>query len=215
VGDLKAVAELSAGPVVVVGHSSGGGHPAYAFAARYPEVVRQLVIVDAGPGPRDPADALPPPALSPDERTSSWYTSNGFSSRDAVFAELRGVWNLRHMTDQALRDRLNHNVKQVADSSWNLRYDQALRSPSGVNMPGEDEDSHWAMLREIQCPTLIVRGAESHSVSRRKAERMAETIPDCQCVEVAKSTHWPHIENPSGFLGALTPFLAGKEPKAP
>ena len=205
--DLAALIDtLALKDVIVVGHSGGGSHPAYMYASQVPGRVRALVIVDAGPGPRDGADALPSPTGADDAR-SIWYTAVEIADIEAAYAEVRSLWTLRHLSDDELRRRFDSNLTRLENGSWTWSYDKALRSPIGLTLPPEDEAAQWDALTRIACPTLLIRGDESHSVSRAKAERIARAIPNCRWVEVSRSTHYPHMDNPAGFLAEIRPFL--------
>jgi pimeloyl-ACP methyl ester carboxylesterase len=65
----------------------------------------------------------------------------------------------------------------------------------------------WSALRQITCPTLLVRGAESDILSPELAQRMVQAIPNCRLVEVPNSGHSVPLDNPSGFLAAVRTFL--------
>lgn len=204
VADLAAfVTSLGLARLSLLGHASGGAYPEYIYAAQHPELVTRLVIVDAGPGPQDPADAIP----SPEPVEGTWFVQD-FDDPEVVFANIRALWTRRYNSDEELRHWFQNNIVRCADGRWTWRFDSALHSPSGLNTPPRDDaEQHYAMLSKIACPTLLVRGEESHSMSRAKAKRMVDTIPDCRLVEVARSTHWVHIDNPSGFVAVVRPFL--------
>ena len=66
----------------------------------------------------------------------------------------------------------------------------------------------WQCLEAIQCPTLVVRGANSDVLAPEVFQRMLKVIPRCEDATVEKAGHLVPGDNPSGFLDALKPFLA-------
>ncbi len=203
--DSLGLAQLS-----LLGHSGGGGHPAFTYTSEHPERVRRLVIVDAGPGPRDPVDSIPPPAPFDDIE----FTVQDFDDPEVVFAGMRALWTHRYTPDPELRHWFQNNIKQRADGHWMMRWDGVLGSPNGLKIPGgRDAEQHYKVLAKIACPTLIVRGEASHSTSRAKVQRMMGTIPDCRVVEITRATHYPHTDNAPDFLAAVQPFLIQGSPQ--
>ena len=98
---------------------------------------------------------------------------------------------------------------QRPDGRWTFRYDVALRNNSGARVlatPQEIEQD-WQSLRQISCPTLLVRGAQSDILSPELARRMVESIPNCTLVEGPDSGHSVPLDNPAGFLHAVRAFL--------
>ena len=97
------------------------------------------------------------------------------------------------------------NLVQRADGRWGWRYDGARLGSWLDSVPTEADQ--WALLSRITCPTLLVRGAESDTLSRATAERMLQTIPHCRLVEVPHSGHGVPRDHPEAFLAAVRPFL--------
>jgi pimeloyl-ACP methyl ester carboxylesterase len=108
--------------------------------------------------------------------------------------------------EAALRHRGMHNLKQTADGKWTWKYDAALRSPDH-QLPRPDTAATWALLAKIQCPTLLIRGAESDVLSAEVAARMVDVIPNCTLVTVQESGHSVPLDNPPGFREAVRAFL--------
>jgi esterase len=155
---------------VVVGHSMGGLH-SINLAARHPERVRALVIVDASPDPL-PAGAeraqrllTGRPARFKDrvearaylERTSPGYPAAVYENRLAfAFREENGelVWR----SDPAALERI-----------------MSRRMPT---------DDRWDALATIACPTLVVRGTRSNVLSEEVAHEMVRSLADGRLMEL-------------------------------
>jgi len=64
-------------------------------------------------------------------------------------------------------------------------------------------------LRNIRCPSLIVRGRQSRVMSREKAREMSLEIPNGRLAEIPEAAHPVHTDNPRGFGRAVLDFLSG------
>jgi pimeloyl-ACP methyl ester carboxylesterase len=208
VADVESVtAHLGIERLVIVGHSLGG-RTAIRFAARHPERMAGLVIVDIGPDLdwrgvlkiRDEAARTP-----------------------ADFGSVREFENLLSaalpMAQPAAQARLaRHGLRQRADGRFEPKLDPFFRQNQRANGDPQqmladgkqDADELWAALARIPCPTLVVRGAASDVLSPETADRMVEdALPDGTLAVVARSAHAVMLENPAGFNAAATAFVLG------
>lgn len=175
---------------------SMGGRNAYLYAARYPEGLERLVIVDIGPeihgagATRIQAGVRAPDVFATPE--------------EAIERALRANPN----ADPAeARHRTLANLLRLEDGTWTFRYDRSYRDGSRtISRP--DMEASWRELERIQAPTLLVRGERSDVLSPEVAARMVATIPDCRLVTVPGAGHSIPLERPLGFLAGVLPFLA-------
>ena len=197
VEDLEAfVASLGLSGIVLVGLSMGGW-TAFMYTARHPSMVERLVIVDIAPE-TDPRGI--------DRILGNLRAPDVFAQPEEAVALARAQ-NPRP-PEAELRARTLHNLIQREDGSWTWRYDVALRNGrASVSPRPEEAAAMWDSLRNITCPTLLVRGVDSDILSPELAQRMLDTIPNCRLVEVADSGHAVPLENPSGFLEGVRGFL--------
>jgi pimeloyl-ACP methyl ester carboxylesterase len=196
VDDLAAFCDaLSLPRFILVGHSMGGRN-SMAFAARYPERVQQLIIVDIGPT-IDPRGA---------ERIKQEIHAvpEVFDSFDAVVAYMSQ--QNRYASDTVLRRRLRYATQTLPDGKVGWRYDLAIREQSrqGTAAPAEDL---WPQLPRITCSTLIVRGADTDLLSPEVAQQMIDVIPNAQLAEVQQAGHMVFEDNPDGFIETVRHFL--------
>jgi pimeloyl-ACP methyl ester carboxylesterase len=198
VEDLEAfVAALDIRQPVVLGLSMGG-RVAFQYAAMHPDAVERLVIVDIAPEA----------AAAGRQRIDQGVRANDvFDSAEDAFQAARRA-NPRP-AEADLRARLHYGLMQRPDGKWTFRYDVALRNGSSARvMPTPEEIARdWESLKNITCPTLLVRGAASDVLSPELAQRVVEAIPNCRLVEVADSGHAVPLDNPRGFLEAVRGFL--------
>ena len=62
------------------------------------------------------------------------------------------------------------------------------------------------LLRRIDTPTLIVRGAHSQLYGESTAEHLVRALPNAEAVEFAASGHAPHLEEPELFNRTIRDF---------
>lgn len=187
---------IDATPSVLVALSMGG-LVALTLAARAPELVRALVVVDIAPEvQRGGVDNIRSFVAATDELD----TFEDFVQRAHSFNPRRSLANIR--------DRLRHNLTQLPSGRWTWKYDPQLRNPARV---GESMGDLWAEVAKIRCPVLIVRGGESDILAPEVATRFGGIVK-AEVRTVPGAGHSVMGDNPSGFLAAVEPFLASLPP---
>ena len=193
--DLDGVADaLGLRNFVVVGHSMGGRN-GYVFASRRPDLVRGLVIVDTGPGQVAAGSRRIRNFISLPDQLNSYEE---FVARVMEYTG-RPAW--------LVHGSLQHTIREMPDGRWTWKYDRAIRSSDFRPQSWPSEDL-WRCLEAIQCPTLVVRGANSDVLAPEVFQRMLKVIPRCEGATVEKAGHLVPGDNPPGFLEVLEPFLA-------
>jgi len=180
--------------VAVVGHSMGA-RIGYLYAAQNPARVTRLVIVDNAP-------EINPRGIR--RMRDSVLSQEDFASPDELFRAARAA-NARP-SDEDMWNRVRYGLKQRDDGRWVWRYDKELRSPTRPRV-NRDPAQEWAVLPQIQCPTLLVYGDDSDMVSAEIMERMQRAISNSRVVVVKDSGHSVQTDNPAGFVMAVKPFL--------
>lgn len=196
VADLAGFCDaLKLDPFVLVGHSMGGRN-SMAFASSYPEKVAKLIIVDIGPV-IDPsgAERITREIREVPEEFDSFEAAVEHMSKQNRFASAA-----------VLRRRLQYATRQLPNGKVGWRYDLAIREQRrhGTGAPAVDL---WPALPKITCPTLVVRGANTDTLSPEVARKMVETIRDAQLVEVQRAGHMVFEDNPEDFIVAVKRFL--------
>lgn len=206
---LRALLERS-GPAVVVGNSMGGAL-GVGLAARHPDLMRALVLVDP---------ALPRPAVNP----SQWV----FMARLAptmvpqlgslVLAARGRVLGPERLVDQTLAmtlcepDRLDGALRRRL-------VDLATTRQTFPEAPAAYAESarslFWYLTRgmradesRVTVPTLIVHGDNDRLVPLAAARALAARRPRFALEVIDNCGHVPQLEVPDQFLAAVTPWLA-------
>lgn len=163
-----------------------GGHTAMLTAAARPDLVRALVMIEAGPG--DPDAGLPHDIGN---RLASWPVP--FPSPDTAIGFFGGgpvgfAWAA------GLEQR---------DDGWWPRFEPELMVRSVLEL---SRRSFWPEWRRVACPTLVVL-AESGIFSADDARRMVRARPETVLVTVPGAGHDVHLEQPEPVRAAITDFL--------
>jgi pimeloyl-ACP methyl ester carboxylesterase len=183
---------IGAAPAILLALSMGGLN-ALTLAARAPQLVRALVLVDIAPEVKRQGV----------EHIRNFVTANDELDTFDEFVTRAHAFNPRRSLDN-IRERLHHNLKQLPSGRWTWKYDAALRNPARV---GSDLGALWETAKAIRCPMLIVRGGESDILAPETAARLAGLV-GAEVRTVAGAGHSVMGDNPRGFLEAVQPFLA-------
>lgn len=196
VADLTGFCEvLNLESFILVGHSMGGRN-SMAFAARHANKLQKLVVVDIGPliDPRGGKRITNEIIAVPEE----------FDSFESV-VEYMSKQN-RFLSDRVLRRRLQYATKTIPNGKVGWRYDIAVREHRRQGTAGPALDL-FPMLKNITCPTLIVRGMETDMLSPELVNQMLQELPNAQTVDIPEAAHMVYEDNPDDFLAAVRAWL--------
>lgn len=180
----------------LVGHSMGGRN-SMAFGGKNPAMLERLVIVDIGPD-IDPVGAA---------RITRELVDVPLEFDSLEDALRHGMSQNSFISEDVLRRRLTYQTKELPNGKIGWRYDPEIREQrrNGTGAPPPDL---WEPLSRITCPTLIIRGTETDTVSLACAERMVDVLADGKLVHVERAAHMVFEDNPEGFIAALADFLS-------
>ena len=105
-----------------------------------------------------------------------------------------------------MRRRLTHQTRELPNGKIGWRYDPEIREQRR-NGTGAPPPVLWEPLSKVTCPTLIIRGSETDTLSPEVAERMVQTLADGRLAHVDKAAHMVFEDNPEQFNAALADFL--------
>jgi 2-succinyl-6-hydroxy-2,4-cyclohexadiene-1-carboxylate synthase len=188
------VRRLGAAPVIAVGHSMGG-RIAGTLAAIHPDAVRALAILDEPAGTPGHTFRLSDGGRPVDPLTSEWPTPYPTY-----------LHAIAHLRDELARET---NVRYFLESldETELGYDY-LFSRFAMGALSRDYHDWYDLLERIECPTLLVRAAESWCLSKEEAEKIRQAIPHCRYFEVSGSDHMVYADNPEEFYYGFDLFLS-------
>jgi pimeloyl-ACP methyl ester carboxylesterase len=110
---------------------------------------------------------------------------------------------LEDYPDQVVLDFVRYSVRDLDDGGFSWKFDPAFRDIDPNSLRDVDL---YASAREVQCPTLIVHGAESDVVTGFVATQLRDAVKVAELVEVPGVGHAPSLVEPQ-VLAALERFL--------
>jgi pimeloyl-ACP methyl ester carboxylesterase len=175
---------------------SMGGRVAIGFAGQAPARVERLVIVDIGPEISE-AGMLRVGTLMA-------RSPELFPSLEHALAFHRLTNPL--YTEAMLRHRVEHGTRPV-EGGLTWKYDRGLRDAVRAGT-WRDPIDLWPLWRDITCPILLVRGADSDVLSPEIAKRMLDENLNTRFAEVPGAGHTVPGDQPVAFQALLSDFLS-------
>lgn len=174
---------------VVLCGLSMGGYVALEFINRYPDMVQSLILA----GTRADAD-------------TNEIKDQRYQALEKIRKEGLEVF-ASDFSKKVLADVKSEEKQKLQDE---IRGMILSNSPDDVAMVigaiASRKDS-TAMLRAIQCPTLVVVGAEDKVTSWGVNHSMARRILNCQFSKIQGAGHVVNLEQPEKFNAIVDAFL--------
>lgn len=189
------IAQITPGPVDLMGHSRGG-HIAFRVAQQRPDLLRKVILAEPGGSFDSTLDPTVKPGapsaqaarvLISVDKVRDGDTEGGLQN----FVDLidgDGAWRrLPAAAKQQLRDNITTLLGQVHEA----------RKPYSI-----------ADVKAIKTPTLLIGGADTTGSLSKMWREMARHIAGAKTAEIAHARHWMFEQDPEGFCRAVTEFLA-------
>ena len=190
--------------VTIVGHSMGG-MVSLTYTGAFPEKVSRLVVLDGVTN--FPARKVKPVAA----RIAEWVGDlDKFAHRKvhrypsvAEGTERILARNPRLTHAQALH-LATHGLKRNDDGTYSWKFDPYLRARAPYRLSLEDHVGLWS---RIQCPTLLVSGAESFLPDPVSAGVMVH-FGQAELARIAGAGHWLQHDKPDEVREIIERFIA-------
>lgn len=188
---LSFIRELDLDGVTLVGHSFGG-QVAITCAAEIEKSLAALVVIDS--------------QIRIGERAARFMDSLRKLSQPVYRSFDDAVQRFRllpvdHQTSpEALRHIACRAVRPQDDGTWTLKFDRRAM----VNTQTSDLT---ADLRMLQCPLLVVRGAQSRLVPASVLDEFTAAAPHAECIAIPRAHHHVMLDQPQALATALGEFL--------
>ncbi len=182
--------------LIFMGHSMGGRNALF-YTACHPQNVARLILVDARP-----ANSL---RASERLKYDLLHLPLQASSLDEIAQAMRVLYP--SVPIDICHDLASHGYKEEGVGGCFVPKYDARMSFHSEQMGCMTEDL-WPFMKNVGCPTLIVRGEESPFLSREDAQEMSVVIPQAEWVEIPQATHLPVQENPVIFKKVISDFLS-------
>jgi pimeloyl-ACP methyl ester carboxylesterase len=183
---------------LVVGMSLGG-MTAIALAARHPDLVRRLALVDITPGvDHDKSSDIAAFLAGPET----------FASFDEILQ--RTIQFNPTRSESSLRRGVLHNAVQRVDGTWTWRHQLGRPSQAtGLHVDALDFGALWDDLERIGVPVLLARGARSPVVDDADQAEFSRRRPTDRVVMVDDAGHSIQGDQPVELARILSDFAGG------
>jgi pimeloyl-ACP methyl ester carboxylesterase len=210
------VEELGIAPLTLVGHD-WGGIASWAFAIKYPELLKRLVIIDA-----------PPPFTwnrdlreSPKQREAVNYMIE--LSKSSPEPEEMLAANDFAMMDQIMQRiggsgaRLTDDERAAYRQAWSepgalrggLNYYRAARMGEQVAAGGVPEEYEAKITSQtVEVPTLVIWGENDSVLLPTLTRGLSEWVPRLRVELVPGAGHWVPYERPDEVNRLIREFVA-------
>ena len=175
--------------IILLGHSMGG-KTAMLFAAKYPEMVKKLLVADIAP------------RFYPVHHDA---ILEGLSSLDFFTIKSRGEAD-RHLSrfvpDFGTRQFLLKNLYWKDNGQLDLRMNLEVLKEN-VSEVGEALPTHLKFEKD----TLFLRGDRSEYIALSDEDIIKRHFPKAKLITIKNAGHWLHAENPVDFFEESINFI--------
>ncbi len=177
--------------------TSSGGIVAFNFAARYPERVTRLILVNSAGMPRN---AKTNPNRGQGNPLMSWL-SRRYQTRGMVRDNLATNFVEPHEPPQWLVDR-----------SYDMRLRKGLQREGALLLRNFSTGDPQAVLSGVRAPTLIIWGLENQTVFHLEADVFRAWLTGAPSLvkKYPGVGHYLYLEAPEQFEKDVGDFLAGR-----
>jgi proline iminopeptidase len=198
IADLEALrAHLGFEKIELLGHS-WGGYLVMAYAARHPDRIAHLLIVDsAAPKIQDTAFLFKYIYPETQAREDAVAFAVELGDAEAIDADLREYMSMLFYTEEARA--------AFAARAPSLVYRQKVNKAVWGDLQRFDLNPE---LPKFRFPTLVVTGRYDFNVAPSVAWSIHRAIPGSELAVFEKSGHLPFCEETDGFVSKVEAFLS-------
>ena len=192
-------------PVISVGHSMGSAAILMA-AVEKPEYFRKIVLIEPVIVPRFATfilGALPmlakhawPLARQTINRVDSWTT------RDAAYEHFRPKGVFKRISDDVLWDYVNAGTVLNELGEYKLVFSREWELQCYLKVY-----NCWKLFEMLRVPSLIIRGSDSNTLSRKAWNRLRKISPKSEYIEIPNSGHLVPFERPEFLMSKIIDWI--------
>lgn len=197
IDDMIAFVEaLDLGPVDLIGHSRGG-HLAFRFGLKRPDLIRKLILAEPGGTLED--------ALIPDN-VGKGAPAAGSRAHVAQASELIAAGDIEGGL-RAFIDGIN------GSGSWDAlpAADRQMREDNAYTLLAQVNEGRQAFTKveakALSLPTLFVGGCDTPGMLPVILKVLAGLVPNAQIILIPDAGHSMFRQQPKAFCDAILPFL--------
>ena len=194
-------------PIIAVGHSMGGTVSAV-LAARFPELVSKLILIEPGFIPplwrpfvyfvqKSGLSMHVPFVKNVTKRKKSW------KEKSEAMNNLVSKGPFKSWRRNILEDYVNQGAKTLDDGSIELLCDPfwegkiLATAPVGI----------WSEVSKIKCPTLVVYGDKSKTFLPSVSVKLKKLLPHVSMKKMSNTGHFIPMEKPEELAGIVSEFI--------
>ena len=173
----------------LIGHSMGG-KTAMKFAIKFPEKIKNLMIVDIAP------KAYPPHHQVILDALFEVHNSEINARKEAE--EIMG----KHIQELGVKQFLLKNLERKDDNTfgWRINLEGIASKIENVGTPLDSTEKYNGF-------TLFVRGNESNYILDEDKANLKYHFPNSKLLTIKNAGHWVHAEQPQIFINTIKEFL--------
>ncbi|HET8885413.1 MAG TPA: alpha/beta fold hydrolase [Salinimicrobium sp.] len=176
--------------IILLGHSLGG-KTAMFTTAKYPELIKKLIVVDIAPKYYAPHHQKILEGLMALEKQR-------LTSRDESEEILK-----KYVSDAGTLQFLLKNLY------WKNKEELALRLNTKVlAQSGESIGEAFSSNQHIKNPSLFLRGTNSDYITEDDKETIKNTFPNSEIIDIQGVGHWLHAEKPQEVYTHILEFIS-------
>jgi pimeloyl-ACP methyl ester carboxylesterase len=175
----------------LIGHS-GGGLVSIMYAARYPENVRGLVLIETRPAYDEEMVAR--------MRNREERPPRSFASLEEARKSFRLTPPTAGAPPEMVEHLAQHSFRRIADGRWINKLDRR----TGRRLHAFD-GIEW--MRKIRCPVLVVRAGQSTMVTHGELEQLTAAANDGTMVEIPNADHQVILDSTTDVIRIVREFL--------
>ena len=172
----------------IIGHSMGG-KVAMLFAAKYPDQLNKLIVVDIAP------------KFYPVHHNVILEGLKAIPIKEITSRQVADEMLAEYVDIPAVRQFLLKNLKRNGGHfDWKMNLDTIYEHIANVGNGLEDDET-------FEHETLFIRGSESDYIEDSDIPDLDAHFPKNDLVTIHGASHWVHVEEPEQFLEAVRVFL--------
>lgn len=174
--------------------NSLGGFFSYSFAAKYPERVEKMILLDSAG-----FFFIPPLALvSWGIPFAGWVAENMNPPKSLVFDLIRQAYANEELPDQEELTRYYEMMLRPGNRQGGSHILRFVRNRLGFDTQ---------CLKQIQIPTLVMWGEQDKWIPLRHTKNFKKALPNCQVITYSDCGHMPMEEKPELSAHDAAQFL--------
>jgi pimeloyl-ACP methyl ester carboxylesterase len=176
-------------PVVVCGLSMGG-YVTLALYRIYPELFKGMILTSTRSGSDSP---------------------EGKANRDAGVKNVQ-VHGVAYIVDNMLPKLVSPvtfaSNKPLVNTIDDIMLETSVNGVVGALQGMRDRPDSTPLLSQVQCPVLIIHGADDQLIPVSEAQLMHQQLPGSRLVVIPEAGHLPNLEQSKLFNQAVREFLS-------